>query len=364
MLGQTFSGRPPLRRTPILLPACCLAAVLGAALIAATVRAAGSEALFDALWPSDELQSAPGERKSGRLGPPDRSPPENEAFQQLPPLPEALHGSIRRVNTHGAKLVALTFDLCELADQRSGYDGAVVAALRAAGAKATFFAGGKWMRSHPERAMQLMADPLFEIGSHAWSHGNFGRLDAAAMRREIAWPQAQYAMLRERIALMARQRGLPEAAVAQIPPEPVLFRFPYGRCGPQALNMLASMGLAAVQWSLVTGDPDPASTPERIVKNVLDRVRPGDIIVGHANGNGHGTGEALPRLLAELSRRGYRFVTVSELLAAGQPLIASDCYDSHPGDTARYDALFGDGTIHVRHKKGPRPQPRPENPSP
>ncbi|EFL51217.1 polysaccharide deacetylase [Solidesulfovibrio fructosivorans JJ]] len=327
-----------------------------------TARAAGSAAVFTALWSPDVLAAGPGERKSGRLGPPDRSPPEATTFPALPPLPEALAGSIRRVNTHGEKLVALTFDLCELADQKSGYDGAVVDALRAAGAKATFFAGGKWMRSHPTRAMQLISDPLFEIGSHAWTHGNFGQLDTAEMRRQIAWTQAEYALLREKIALMAREKGISEAAIATIPAAPTLLRFPYGRCRPDALSLVASMGLAAIQWSLTTGDPDPHSTPERIVKIVLARVRPGDILIGHANGNGHGTGEALPRLLVELRKRGYRFVTVSELLAAGRPLIASDCYDFHPGDTAQYDRIFGDGTIHPRHKKGPRPQPRPEHP--
>jgi len=348
-----------MRSIHVFLLACCLVFALGVA----TARAEGSAAVFDALWSPQALAAQPGERKSGRLGPPDRSPPEATTFPALPALPEALAGSIRRVNTHGEKLVALTFDLCELADQKSGYDGAVVDALRAAGAKATFFAGGKWMRSHPTRAMQLMADPLFEIGSHTWTHGNFGQLDTAEMRRQIAWTQAEYTLLREKIAHMAREKGVAAAAIATIPAVPTLLRFPYGRCRPEALSLVASMGLAAIQWSLTTGDPDPHSTPERIIKIVLDRVRPGDIIIGHANGNGHGTGEALPRLLEELRKRGYRFVTVSELLASGRPLIASDCYDFHPGDTAQYDRIFGDGTTHPRHKKGPRPQPRPEKPA-
>lgn len=349
-----------MRRIPVFFLACCLAGILSAP----AARGDGSAVVLHTLWSKEALPVRQGEKRSGRLGPPDLSPPEATEFPQLPPLPEARTGSIRRVNTHGVRRIALTFDLCELADQKSGYDGAVVDALRAAGARATFFSGGKWMRSHPERTMQLMADPLFEIGSHAWTHGNFGRLDGPTMHREIAWTQAEYARIRDQLARQAREQGIAEAEIAKIPPVPVLFRFPYGRCQPQALHMLASMGLAAVQWSLTTGDPDPASTPDRILKNVLDRVRPGDIIIGHANGNGHGTGDVLPRLLAELQKRGYQFVTVSELLASGQPVIASDCYDSHPGDTARYDAIFGDGTTHPRHthKKGPRPQPRPDAP--
>jgi peptidoglycan-N-acetylglucosamine deacetylase len=319
-------------------------------------------AVFSALWSPEDLRAEAAEKKSGRLGDPDRSPPAAVASPTLPPLPERLTGSIRRVDTHGEKRIALTFDLCELADQVSGYDGAVVDALREAGAKATFFAGGKWMRSHPKRTMELLTDPLFEIGSHSWTHGNFGQLDPTAMRREIVWTQAQYALLRAEAAQLARQRGISETEIASIPAAPVVFRFPYGRCRPEALAMLAEAGLAAVQWSLTTGDPDPVSTPERIVKNVLDRIRPGDIVIGHANGNGHGTGQALPTLLAELKKRGYTLVTVSELLAAGRPVATSDCYDGHPGDTAQYDRIFGDGTTHPRKKSGPRPTPRPDMP--
>lgn len=334
-------------------------------------QCAGSEAVFSALWRTEDLAAQPGEKKSGRRGEPDRTPPATTEAPVLPPLPDTLAGSIRRVDTHGAKLVALTFDLCELADQKSGYDGAVVDALRTAGAKATFFAGGKWMRSHPKRTMELMTDPRFEIGNHAWTHGNFGQLSPEAMRREIVWTQAQYAVLRAEAAHMARQRGVPQSAIDAIPVAPVLFRFPYGRCRPEALQLLAERGLAAIQWSLTTRDPEAATTGPAIVQTVLARVRPGDIIIGHANGNGHGTAEALPELIAGLRQRGYSLVTVSELLAAGRPVATSDCYDAHPGDTAQYDKIFGDGTVHPPKKRlqplAPKPsaqQPPASQPAP
>ena len=80
--------------------------------------------------------------------------------------PTPLRGSIRSVELPpGEKLIALTFDLCEENGYVSGYDGRVVDLLRAQGIKATFFAGGKWMETHPERAQQLIADPLFEIAA-------------------------------------------------------------------------------------------------------------------------------------------------------------------------------------------------------
>ena len=52
--------------------------------------------------------------------------------------------------------------------------------------------GGKWMRTHAKRVKQIMRDPLFEIGNHAWSHGNFGIMTPERMREEIQFTQAEY----------------------------------------------------------------------------------------------------------------------------------------------------------------------------
>ena len=95
--------------------------------------------------------------------------------------------------------ITLTFDLCEQADEVTGYDGELVDTLRAQGVKATFYAGGKWMRSHPERTLQLMADPLFELGNHAWTHGNLRVLQGAEMANQIRWTQAEYERLRDQL---------------------------------------------------------------------------------------------------------------------------------------------------------------------
>jgi hypothetical protein len=88
-----------------------------------------------------------------------------------------------------------------------------------------------------------------------------------------------------------------------------------------------------------------------IVAETLRSVRPGSIVLAHANGRGFHTGAALPRILDELSKRGYRFVTVGELLAAGKPVITPTCYDARPGDTDKYD--------HLGKKPNPKPLPEP-----
>ena len=62
-------------------------------------------------------------------------------------------------------------------------------------------------------------------------------------------------------------------------------------------------------------------------------------MISHANGRGWNTAAALPLAIPKLKAMGYTFVTVSELLARGKPVITETCYDTHPGDTDRYDFL-------------------------
>jgi hypothetical protein len=76
-----------------------------------------------------------------------------------------------------------------------------------------------------------------------------------------------------------------------------------------------------------------------LVRDVLAAVHPGSIVLFHANGRGWHTQSALPAIVEGLKAQGYQFVTVSELLAAGEPVVTNVCYDGKPGDTNRYDGL-------------------------
>jgi peptidoglycan/xylan/chitin deacetylase (PgdA/CDA1 family) len=76
--------------------------------------------------------------------------------------------------------------------------------------------------------------------------------------------------------------------------------------------------LRAIQWDVVTGDPDPNITAEMILETVKARVSNGSIIIMHVNGRGWHTAEALPEVIDWLRSQGYELVTVSELLGEGQ----------------------------------------------
>jgi peptidoglycan-N-acetylglucosamine deacetylase len=310
------------------------AAALAIGFVSSSGVAAEGAGMLQSCWTPESLAGRPVEKLSQVSH--DQTP--NPAAKLPTATPSPVTGSIRRVKLPpGRKLVALTFDLCESGMEIAGYDGAVIDYLRAQKVKATLFAGGRWMVHHGERSAQLMADPLFEIGTHGWSHANLHVVTGPAVDEEIAGGLAAFAETSE--ALNARACVRQAADVSRIPAAPKLFRFPFGTCTPEALAVVASEGQLAIQWDVVTGDPDRHITPEAIAHAVLAETKPGSIIVAHANGRGLRTAEALPLFVPQLRARGYEFVTVGELLAAGTPEIAPTCYERRPGDNARYDIV-------------------------
>jgi peptidoglycan/xylan/chitin deacetylase (PgdA/CDA1 family) len=303
---------------------------------------AGSRALQAACFAPDALHALEGERqpvKGDRDF--DKLPSSKDELAPHPPVEAALRGAIRRVDLpKGEKLIALTFDLCEQRGEVAGYDGDIFDYLRRENVKATLFAGGKWMRSHQARTEQLMSDPLFELANHSETHRNLRLLDSADVQNEITLPQRTYEQTRQHLAGAQCAANTP-GGLDQIPPRLSMFRFPFGACNAATMAAVNDAGLLAIQWDLSTGDPDPHQSAEAIARSMVRDVRPGSIIIGHGNGRGWNTAAALPVAIPKLKAMGYEFVTVSELLARGKPVISDTCYDSHPGDTDRYDFLNG-----------------------
>ena len=300
---------------------------------------AGDEALRDACWNSDALAGKLGENIAHKHERKFDSPlPDGWLVDPKGAEANSAIGAIRRVKLPaGKKLIALTFDLCEQPGEIAGYDGVIIDYLRRENIKATFFAGGKWMRSHEERTQQLMSDPLFEIGNHSEAHRNLRLLEGTKLHDEVIGPQRSYEAIRTRLAESQCARSQPRA-MQSVPPRLTLFRFPYGACNARALQEVHDQGLLTIQWDVSTGDPSPQQTSDAIIRAML-RAKPGSILLNHANGRGWHTAAALPIAIEKLKKQGFEFVTVSELLAAGEPVITADCYDNRPGDTNRYDFL-------------------------
>lgn len=190
------------------------------------------------------------------------------------------------------KLVAFTFD--------DGPDrtqtGKVLNLLGKYGAKCTFFVVGRQVAKYPEVARRIVEEG-HEIANHTYSHAYF-RLPSLPepVRREIASTEA--------------------AIYAATGQHSAFFRPPGGIYDETIVRVANGMHLLPVMWSWHQDTRD-WSTPgtHSIVRRVLDNLRGGDIVLFHDFVPGRTeTIDALAIILPELANRGYRLVTVSELL--------------------------------------------------
>nr|WP_323369314.1 polysaccharide deacetylase family protein [Streptomyces alkaliterrae] len=247
---------------------------------------------------------------------PERARPAASAAGPPPPVALPLRGGLSPVFEHGPRetdrpMVALTFDADMTADQGPRAAGGerfdnpgLLDALRELRVPATVFMTGMWARTYPRQARAIDRDPLFEVANHSYSHHAFTAdchglptLPPDRARQEVT---RAYAALRE-------------AGVRHPAP---YFRFPGGCHDKRALRAVGETGVTTVQWDVVGGDafnPDA----EAIVRQVLDGVRPGSVVVLHCTlSAAPATERAVRRVVPELRRRGYRLVKVSELVSA------------------------------------------------
>ncbi|HLQ26463.1 MAG TPA: polysaccharide deacetylase family protein [Acidiferrobacterales bacterium] len=209
----------------------------------------------------------------------------------LPPLPPEIvfHGP------RDAKLIALTFDACATR-ALSHYDERITQVLVEKKVPATLFLGGKWIEENLDHARYLASLPQFELGNHTFLHPHLTQVSDARLRDELAWTQAVLYTVTGRQA--------------------TVFRAPYGEYDRRIVRFAAEMGLTTIQYDLASGDPDLRITKDRLITSVIERVRPGSIVVMHINRRGWHTAEALPGIIDALRQKGFTFVTVGELLAS------------------------------------------------
>lgn len=188
--------------------------------------------------------------------------------------------------------VALTFDGCF--GQTASYDEGVIQALRAAKAPATLFLSGQWMRDRPDVIQDLAADPLFELGVHGQRHRNLTTTEKFE-------------------AEMSQQVKSFESLLGR---KPFWFRPPFAVHDDRVLQRSQELGLVVVEYDVASGDPDASLSAQRLLQRTLASIRPGSIVVFHMNGKGHHTAEILPKLIAELRKRGMEPATLSTLFRA------------------------------------------------
>jgi peptidoglycan/xylan/chitin deacetylase (PgdA/CDA1 family) len=190
------------------------------------------------------------------------------------------HGPSRRE-------VAIGFDDGPWADTP-----AFVRMLERAHAPATFFMIGDQVSGAYRATLLRELRDGDVLGDHSFTHPDLTRTGNP------------YGQLQQTIAAIRSLTGY----------TPCVFRPPYGDYDGAVVRTAASLGLATVLWNV---DPSDYTQPGSgaIERRVLAQVQPGSIIISHDGGGSRiQTLAAYPGIIAGLRARGYRVVTIPELL--------------------------------------------------
>jgi peptidoglycan/xylan/chitin deacetylase (PgdA/CDA1 family) len=172
---------------------------------------------------------------------------------------------------------------------------AVLHALAAAGASATFFVVGEQLRAHPAVAREIVA-----AGHRLAVHGDRHVCTSLRTPRGLRDDLERCAQLVCEIAGTA----------------PTLYRPPYGIFSPGSLAEARRRGWTPLLWSAWGRDWPARATPAGIAARATRTVGAGDVVLLHdadhysAPGSWERTAAALPLILDELRRRGLRAVAV------------------------------------------------------
>jgi peptidoglycan/xylan/chitin deacetylase (PgdA/CDA1 family) len=194
----------------------------------------------------------------------------------------------------GSNRICLTFD----DGPNEPFTSELISVLNRYGVRATFFLIGSNCERFPD-SVKAIHDAGHVIGNHTWSHEVLPLKLPSSVREEIM----------KTSVLIEKYTGQ----------KPAFFRAPHGWRNPWVDRIARQSGCTPVAWTLGVWDTDRPGA-ENIVRRTLQGVTDGCILLLH---DGRGTKhrpdssqlvQALPAILEELRRCGYRFVTLPELM--------------------------------------------------
>lgn len=238
--------------------------------------------------PPDEMSRTPSLGAATTAVP--SATPAGDSSTPAPKAAPARH-SYNSCNVDGP-YIAMTFDDGPHAE----YTPKLLDELKKRNIKATFFLVGQCAAEYPD-IVKRMVEEGHEVANHSWSHPALTKLGAEGVRKQM--------------------ENTNEAIRKASGVTPTLMRPPYGATST-ALNrrFAEEYGMKVILWSV-----DPLDWKYRnatkVHNAIVQNVHPGAIILSH---DIHAsTVAAMPGTFDALLAKGYKFVTVSDLLAMDRP---------------------------------------------
>lgn len=188
------------------------------------------------------------------------------------------------INCAKIKCVALTFD-----DGPGEYTADLLDLLRKRNVRSTFFVVGQMVAEDRDGNLPRMVEDGHELGNHSWSHAQLTSLSSSGIKAELARTQA---IVKDKTGVTMQ-----------------VMRPPYGSTDGRVAAECRREGLAQILWNVDT--LDWRDRYASVVARRASAATPGSIVLLHDIHRS--TVAAVPSLISSFSRRGYTFVTVSEL---------------------------------------------------
>lgn len=164
--------------------------------------------------------------------------------------------------------------------------------LRERNIKATFYVVGKNVKVYPNIVRRIVAEG-HEIGNHTLTHPNLSKMSSSAVRREL--------------------NAARDSIIATCGVKPRTMRPPYGALTSSQRSWIYNeYGYPTILWDV---DPNDWKKPGAsvVASRILNGTRNGSIVLAHDLHKQ--TIDAMPATLDGLLRKGFKFVTVSQLLS-------------------------------------------------
>jgi peptidoglycan/xylan/chitin deacetylase (PgdA/CDA1 family) len=192
--------------------------------------------------------------------------------------------------------LALTFDACS-----GGCDDALLSTLRSEQVPAVLFLNARWVDQHPDRAAQLAADPLFEIGNHGTRHVPLSVTERSAYgiagTRSVAEATDEVWANHEKLTALTGHA-------------PRFFRPGTAHYDDVAVGIVHQLGEQPLGFT-VNADAGATLPAPKVGAAVLGAA-PGSVVIAHMNHPERGTAAGFAGAIGAMKSAGWEFVSLRD----------------------------------------------------
>ena len=158
--------------------------------------------------------------------------------------------------------------------------------------QATFFVSGEWAERHPD-ILKKITDNKHELGMLGYRYKSYLDQEIEQVRKDLHYAKEVF-----------RKLGYENVE---------LLRTPSGHFNKEIIKLAEQLEFKVVHWSINPNDWKNPGT-QIIIDSIMTQTSNGDVLLLHASDSAKETGKALQTTLPGLENKGFKFVTISELI--------------------------------------------------